>query len=800
VTTRLSLVIPLFNEERRLGSLQTTLIEFLETPARLAYEIVFVDDGSRDTTAEGLASVRETLLDLELDSLVGVEIVQFEENRGKGAALRAGVDASTGDWILTLDCDMATDPRQLLEWLAAGHVDLSGTKEESTVYIGCREHPDSRVRDRPLRRVAGRVFNLLQQIVTGVYQRDTQCGFKLYPAALARRCFHNLRSRGWAHDIEVLMLAEQFGARIVDLPVVWTAEGDSKIHVARDGVRMFLSLPGIRLSLIGRRLFGRLAEDPARVGAPEFPWSRITLWVVVLLVALVLGTFATYGITWDEYVQHRYGEAVLDYLGSLFEGPTDTEALGYLNLYYYGGLFDTLAVLAGRVSPFGPFETRHLLNGLFGLLAILAAMRLGGHLGGDQAAFWAVVLLALTPRFYGHMFNNPKDIPFAAGYALAVYYLVRALPYLPTLPRGLALKTGLVTGIAMGVRVGGLLLLVYLAALLAVAVLVEAGRDVRRAGRKLLGAVTSFAWVALPAYGLMLAFWPWAQQAPLTRPFIALQEFSKFDWTSPVLFRGIRTPAPELADSYLLHYLGITLPEIVLGLLLAGAILGLWCIVERPQRGIDPKALGVGVVIVSALYPLVHIAMTEAIVYDGMRQVLFVVPSLATLAALVLAAATRWVADRSGVVRLVAASILAGLLVWQIGQMVRLHPYQTVYFNRLVGGLPGAHGRYETDYWASSFREAVLELADRVPERAAIDPYGVRVCGPTFPAAYFLPEDFVLVTSQPDFLLTILRGDCADDLGIEALFAVERFGVPLSRVYDLRGVSRDPLLSWPPGD
>src|SRR4029079_18258480 len=119
-----------------------------------------------------------------------------------------------------------------------------------------------------------------------------------------------------------------------------------------------------------------------------------------------------------------------------------------------------------RISPLGVYETRHLLNGLVGVLGLIGCAKLARVVAGARAGLIAVLFLLLTPNYYGQMFNNPKDIPFAVGIVWATYYMVRILPTLPRPSWRLLIKMGLAIGLALGVRVGGLLFLCYLGLLL----------------------------------------------------------------------------------------------------------------------------------------------------------------------------------------------------------------------------------------------------------------------------------------------------------------------------------------------
>src|SRR3977135_369751 len=210
--------------------------------------------------------------------------------------------------------------------------------------------------------------------------------------------------------------------------------------------------------------------------------------VLLLGAAVLIGlTFTDYGVTWDEDVHNWYGNFVLDYYLSLF---TDQRALNWLNLYNYGAAFDMIAAALNKFSPLGVYETRHLLNGFVGLVGLAGCWKLGRVLGGSRAGFLALLFLLLTPNYYGQMFNNPKDIPFAVGGVWATYYMVRILPSLPRPPLRLLVKAGRGVGLALGVRVGGLLFGCYLGLLLGLSAAWQ-GMAARRLTTMVAAGVTS---------------------------------------------------------------------------------------------------------------------------------------------------------------------------------------------------------------------------------------------------------------------------------------------------------------------
>ena len=226
-TFRLSLVIPCYNEASRAALLSGGLQDFVTRwPARA--EIILVDDGSTDDTLAHLRNIAEGL-----NSGADVRVIH-QTNTGKGGALRTGVRATSSDWILTLDADMASPPTELLGWLKR----LGGKLDTHSIYVGSREHPESVIRKTGDRKLAGNVFNTIVRLLTPLRLHDTQCGFKLYPGPAARLLFEAMQTTGWAHDVDLLFRAQRHGARLHAMPLTWTAVDGSKISLVRDAARM----------------------------------------------------------------------------------------------------------------------------------------------------------------------------------------------------------------------------------------------------------------------------------------------------------------------------------------------------------------------------------------------------------------------------------------------------------------------------------------------------------------------------------------------------------------------------------
>jgi len=520
-------------------------------------------------------------------------------------------------------------------------------------------------------------------------------------------------------------------------------------------------------------------------------YDRLAYVLFFAVFVLALATFTDYGTTWDEDYHFWYGFKVLDYYRSFFH---DTTALTSPPIDYYGAIFDATAAFLAPHSPFGYYTTRHLLNALVGILGIVGCWKLARELGGPRVGFWAAILLLLTPNFYGQIFNNPKDVPFAAGYVWSLYYLVRLIPRLPIPPRREVLKLGLAIGLTLAVRVGGLLLLCYLGMVLATVPALHAWRA-RKSGIAVTGWLTEAGRVVAPvlviSYAIMLLAWPWAQLDPLWRPIASIIQFDHHDFPYPTLFDGAYIPAPQLPRIYLPTFLLIQLPELFLLLLAGGLIWSLWR-VWRDRPAIE-ALLAPALVIFAAVFPVAYAMETHATLFDGMRHFLFVEPPLACCAALAFEAAIKRL--RAWPAGFAAATVsLALYLGYHVSLMAALHPDEYVYYNAFVGGVPGAAGRFKLDYWANSYREAtgdlVAYLKTRDGRRFQTTTYRVAACGPIGSIMPYLPANlrYEADRNKADFYVSFTNDNCDKSIAGRKVAEVTRLGTRLSVVLDLRPV------------
>ncbi len=233
VQLKLSVVIPAYNEQLRIVPTLEGLKDFARRRPGPPIEVIVVDDGSRDATAE---LVRGFPADpLELRVLVN------ETNRGKGYSVRRGMLNATGDLLVMSDADLSTPPQEVdkaLPWVRQGY----------EVVIGSRDMADSIV-DPPqtaLRRLFHRSSRLVRRRIMLPELRDTQCGFKVFTRNAAQRIFPLQECEGFAFDCEILALALKLGVKVKEIGIVWRNKAGSTVHPFRDSIRMFRSLLRIR--------------------------------------------------------------------------------------------------------------------------------------------------------------------------------------------------------------------------------------------------------------------------------------------------------------------------------------------------------------------------------------------------------------------------------------------------------------------------------------------------------------------------------------------------------------------------
>ena len=229
----LSIVIPAYNEERRLPPTLDRLLAYLRSEGFSDWELLVVDDGSRDQTAE--------VVNRYAAAEPRIHLLENPGNRGKGYAVRNGMLKASKDWVLITDADLSAPIEELSRLTDAVHA------QNAAVAIGSRAIDRSlvTVHQAPFREWSGRFFNLVMRLVTGLPFRDTQCGFKLFRRDAAEAIFKRQRIDGFGFDVEDLLIARVQGFKAIEVGVRWANVEGTKVSLI-SGLRSFSDVALVR--------------------------------------------------------------------------------------------------------------------------------------------------------------------------------------------------------------------------------------------------------------------------------------------------------------------------------------------------------------------------------------------------------------------------------------------------------------------------------------------------------------------------------------------------------------------------
>lgn len=229
-----SIIIPAYNEEKRIENTLRRILDYIRTKP-YAVELIVSDDGSLDGTVSQSRNILK-------DSNVSYQVLTAPENQGKGAAVRRGMLAAAGEYLLFSDADLSTPIEELDKFLPLL------IEKKADLVIGSRASDGANIVERqPLLRVLmGRIFNQVATIFAFRGIRDSQCGFKCFSRDAAAKLFSVQKLDGFSFDVELLFLAQKFKFKIIELPVTWINSAASKVHVFRDPILMFWDVLRIR--------------------------------------------------------------------------------------------------------------------------------------------------------------------------------------------------------------------------------------------------------------------------------------------------------------------------------------------------------------------------------------------------------------------------------------------------------------------------------------------------------------------------------------------------------------------------
>lgn len=460
-----------------------------------------------------------------------------------------------------------------------------------------------------------------------------------------------------------------------------------------------------------------------------------------IILAIIMGILMPVlsfdsGITEDSRIHNEHGQRILDY----FKGIDDTAGLSPLNekgkfinvslskynvkrgMNGFGGFFDLLSSFVHQYFSFvGIYELRNVLSSLFGFLLFLFCGLIGKEIAGWRAGVFSFVLVILTPLLFGQAMFNPKDIPFAAFYIFCIFHLIKLLKELPevTLKRSFFLIVNI--SFLINIRLLGLVMIghIFLAVFVWWFVQNYKDRFQKVIFKDTLILIAKVSAVCIIGYLATAIFWPYLHSNPifgLIELFIAVADFKGFHSTQ--LFEGIWRTSFRMPWYYMIKsLLFIQMPLFVFAGMLLAPLLYLK---ERKET-----ILLSSVLFFTSFFPVLLIILGESNSYDNGRQFIFVIPPL--IVACGLAWNRLFVFITIKKIRIAAYVFFLILIFQPLRFTIANHPLQSGYFSPIIGGLEGAYGNYEIDYWGYAVKPAIDWLKDNAGEEFnASNPARVR--------------------------------------------------------------------------
>lgn len=426
-----------------------------------------------------------------------------------------------------------------------------------------------------------------------------------------------------------------------------------------------------------------------------FQWiySNVDRLLIFIFFCIAILTFSDYGISWDEYQQHKIGTINYEYV---FHNNVDFLSFKDRD---YGVAFELPLILIekmfGMEDPRSIYLMRHFLTHLFFLLGAWYFFRLIKLL--YQNKWLAVIgffLLVSHPRIYGHSFFNSKDIPFLSMFIIALFYSVRAF-------YGKSIMRYVVVGVCAAILVNLRIMGVLLPAALVTILFIDALRN-----KTIIPALKFSLALGITFCIVLYITWPFLWSDPIDHFIFAFKNMSKFRWDHLVLFEGQQIRATQLDWSYLSKWMIISTPIVTT---ISCALAVVWILVKfviNPLRFISDRLLLVnGMFLAVAFAPILAVIVLNSVVYDGWRQLFFVYPAFILVLIFGLHSLNKY-REKAYKIALVPLSLM--ILVSFI-DIARLYPYQHTHMNHALSHREAEFLRknYELDYWGLSYRESL---------------------------------------------------------------------------------------------
>ncbi|WP_299442094.1 hypothetical protein [uncultured Aquimarina sp.] len=447
-----------------------------------------------------------------------------------------------------------------------------------------------------------------------------------------------------------------------------------------------------------------------------------------ILTAFVIGwtmmfLSKDYGPLEDTKIHQDHGVRILNYFKGIDKAatlsPIDAEG-NYIDVALsqehenrgmngFGGFFDLLTnFLHQYFNSFEVYQFKNLINSIFGFLLFLFCGLLGKELGGWKTGLFSLTFVVLCPVIFGYSMNNPKDIPAAAFYMFSLFHIIKLLKELPKITWKRAFLLIFNISLLINIRVIGLMTLGYL--LLAVFLwwwlqnYKSKFKQVVIKDTLLLGAKTLG--VCILSYIAVAVFWPYAQTNPLKVPIEVLIKMGEFrGFENLQLFEGVWQSSFNTPWYYAIKNLFIIMMPL-------HAFIGFFLIPLMYYKNDQINKLYVSMVLFASVFPMILVVVGTPNNHDGSRQFMFSVLPIVVISALSWLKLFQLI-PRKNVVRILSVGLIL-LMLQPLYFMSKYHPMQALYFSPIIGGVSGAFGNYEIDYYGVGVRPAIDWLEENV--------------------------------------------------------------------------------------
>jgi tetratricopeptide (TPR) repeat protein len=432
----------------------------------------------------------------------------------------------------------------------------------------------------------------------------------------------------------------------------------------------------------------------------ENPIFRLAFFLTALAIFIILPILSLdAGLSGDDEKHYQHAAKVYRYFTE--DDPSALSDPKY-KLNYYGQSFDFFTYLLIKLFHLEehPYEARHVMVALTGAAAILVTGLLVKLLAGNAAGWLALVLMFLSPRFLGHAFNNPLDVPFALGNIFTLYHMVLFLKKLPRISLRSSLWIAVGIGWTNGIRIGGLLLVPYLFLFAGLYLLVRKWPWKFFSAlwwRYALKGLLTLVLISMAGYLLSLLTWPYALQDIINHPIQAFKVMTNIQVSIRVLYDGLILWSDSLPWHYIPQNIMISVPVIIL----LGFIASLYTWYTRRK---DKQAFFYFMLWFTVLFPVIFVIYRESNVYGGWRHMMFIYPSMIALSSMALSQLAR--TGQKRIATVVVSVLVAAGLFHPLRHTLLNHPNTYIYFNEWAGGINHTYGSFETDYYANSLKPA----------------------------------------------------------------------------------------------